>query len=937
MSIGRGRRIAQCAACIAVAIGGSYRTLWADCLDGQLQVLSGGGNLSATIPSFCGEADSFTGNGGVSAECAPCDKFGCFCPDGPCVEASASFSAAGDGLSFDIVLRVNRWPFEDFLPSRSAFATVFADIEIAGGDMLCTAVGAKEDVVEGQKTTTPQNFIAILSPGKRNLSFSCFAQSIDHTDAVVAHCFFALSCVPTVSSQTRSWTNASGGSYLDPANWTTNCAPAHDPPLRSDTAAFGLPTATFIPVTGFGATAGSWSISNTMIDFQGSAELFATNLFAPPALNLVNSTLRLSNGGSLVAPRSGIGTSGAADSVLEVTGSVGPGLSNTGSLLVGRGLLEARSAGQIGTERLVVGSGTGSGTAAARIKGGGSRLHVLNGGSIGSGRPATLEVLDGGLFEASQANFDPIIIGETSEGTLMVRGNDPPGGVSNPATLRADHTLIVGQGAKGTLNIEGGGSVEANSLQIPAAGAAGSGEVTVDGALGPADLTVPGTLFVRATESLELEVKNGGILSTKELVIGSTPVRPGAADVTIRGFGGGPSALFVDDNSACCGEPALVGILAPGQLRVLDGALAQFNGGGFVVGSGAQGLMLVSGQNALPGASTEVISSGEVKIGDASEGVLELTHGAKLSNAGDFKVGLGAANGRVTIDLGSVVDISGLLSVGSTGQGLVEIDAGSRLECDTLVAGGATSQFSGNIIQTDFSFFKINGNAQVGTAGGFASIVLAEDTAVLAIDGTLTIGPGQGVVRLVDARIEGTGNIVVTGDGELTGTGTVAINHTALDGGFISPGLSPGTLTIDGDLDASIDGTLVIEYTGLEDGEFDVLHVTGTVTLGGRLEVHFRNGFAPADPQAFIQSDDFIQADGAVLGDYDERIYAFPDLFADFDSDGDKDLLDVSEFQNCFGRSGQQLVPDCARADWEDNGLLNGVDTRELTARLTGP
>jgi hypothetical protein len=29
--------------------------------------------------------------------------------------------------------------------------------------------------------------------------------------------------------------------------------------------------------------------------------------------------------------------------------------------------------------------------------------------------------------------------------------------------------------------------------------------------------------------------------------------------------------------------------------------------------------------------------------------------------------------------------------------------------------------------------------------------------------------------------------------------------------------------------------------------------------------------------------------------------------------------------------------PACGRADWEDNGVLNEVEIRELTARLSGP
>ncbi len=144
-------------------------------------------------------------------------------------------------------------------------------------------------------------------------------------------------------------------------------------------------------------------------------------------------------------------------------------------------------------------------------------------------------------------------------------------------------------------------------------------------------------------------------------------------------------------------------------------------------------------------------------------------------------------------------------------------------------------------------------------------------------------------------------------------------------------------MTINGDFAQTDTGALIVEAVGEAVGEFAVLDVTGAATLAGRLEVHFRGGFSPADPEAFIHSRFFVEAEGSINGDYAQRIYAFPDLFADFDNDGDKDLSDVADFQNCFGLSGGGLQPNCDRADWEDNGVLNEVEVRELSARLSGP
>lgn len=105
----------------------------------------------------------------------------------------------------------------------------------------------------------------------------------------------------------------------------------------------------------------------------------------------------------------------------------------------------------------------------------------------------------------------------------------------------------------------------------------------------------------------------------------------------------------------------------------------------------------------------------------------------------------------------------------------------------------------------------------------------------------------------------------------------------------------------------------------------------------GRLEVHFRNGFSPVDPEALIHDQSFVNSGGGSSGDYEQRIYAFPDLFADFDGDADKDLYDAAAFQNCTGLSGAELEPACLRADWDHDGAIGGREIQELGVQLSGP
>jgi hypothetical protein len=63
--------------------------------------------------------------------------------------------------------------------------------------------------------------------------------------------------------------------------------------------------------------------------------------------------------------------------------------------------------------------------------------------------------------------------------------------------------------------------------------------------------------------------------------------------------------------------------------------------------------------------------------------------------------------------------------------------------------------------------------------------------------------------------------------------------------------------------------------------------------------------------------------------------FAARDPFADFDSDGDVDLLDVMAFQNCFKLDGG--VTACPLADSNGDKVVDLVDANHLAASTTGP
>jgi len=569
------------------------------------------------------------------------------------------------------------------------------------------------------------------------------------------------------------------------------------------------------------------------------------------------------------------------------------------------------------------------------VTGDSSRFDVMGAFTVGSTTAGTIEI-DQGLLTVTPTTTAPQI-GKSAPGTVIVRGDD-----SNAQTygdFQVSHTLVVGQESQGRLMVERGGRVSISpDLVVGGYGANPSGEVVVDPQGGDNSLGVSRAIFVSATELQEFLVRNGGHATTDGLVIGSRQIRLGAADVTLQGpFSTTPTLIVGSPGGG--GMGTTVGDQAPGQLNVHSNATADLYGGLFV-GSGAQGIVSIAGSH-----PTWLHVEGETRVGINAPGIVQLDLGGSMENNGDFLIGLGSGNpsGLVALSFPSSLWVQGTLRVGYDGIGVLE-HGGAGVHCDTLVVGGSTPSATGilTVVSTGSgSTLEVRGNAQVGVGSGRGEVLLASSTAGMSIDGTMTIGNpaggrGGGAVALVDAQIFGTGTIVVNRNGSLVGTGTITVPKIRA-GGVISPGLSPGTLTIDGELEMLPDGKLVIEYAGLNPGEFDVLHVTGPTTLDGRLEVHFRDGFSPEDPEEFIYDQDFVESQGALLGNFDQRVYVYPDEFADFDDDGDKDLFDVAEFQNCVGLFGQQLWLECPRADWEFDGILAGVELRELVARLTGP
>jgi len=560
-------------------------------------------------------------------------------------------------------------------------------------------------------------------------------------------------------------------------------------------------------------------------------------------------------------------------------------------------------------------------------------FEVSSGGSLVLDNGATLFTRNAWVGAPGTAPASSVFLSDA--GTLWTTGQleiaaDSPGVVvvDQDSRLEVQDDMGMSGPAPATLRIENGGFVDVSGDVA----ASGSATIEVRGAGAEVSTLLSGVMAIgRLGQSASMLVQDGGYVEADSVNVGDSDLSVGQVVLTGMTQGGQRSTLST--------QGLFVGGAQGTRLDVIDGAslrTVDANSTSLILGRTAQ-VRVNNTASALPpfllatrigGASW--VAEGDILLGGVDERAeLTVEDGGVVIALNRLDVGTtSGTSAQVTVsDEGSLVS-AGTMIVGGDGRGFLRISDGARVKGVHATVGdnaGGTPGFGLVTIQGSVlspSAWEITGDMAVGTGNVTGGVTL---------DGTLVI-----LVTVGGATLDVGGTLTVGARGSILGNGTITAGHV-VNGGRIEPGFSPGLVVIESDYEQLASGRLVIEYAGLELGEFDRLVVTGAATLGGRLEIHFRGGFSPEDPNAFIHSQDFVEANGGTTGDYNQRIYAFPDIFADFDGDGDKDIRDAAAFMNCFGLSGSDLEPNCTRADWEDNGILNEVEIRELTVRLTGP
>ncbi|MGH8045056.1 MAG: hypothetical protein ACREOX_10620, partial [Stenotrophomonas sp.] len=348
-----------------------------------------------------------------------------------------------------------------------------------------------------------------------------------------------------------------------------------------------------------------------------------------------------------------------------------------------------------------------------------------------------------------------------AQGTVTV---DAAGGA---ASWSNNGTLYVGNNGSGDLQIANGGVVTSTAGQVGMV-AGSEGNVEVDGAgsswtiASTAATPVPGNLNIGNAGSGELSITNGATVSNGAGNLGVAAGSTGKATVGTNGVWNNTGALTV-------------GSLGSGELTILSGGAVNNAAGSIANGAGSTGTVTVSG------AGSTWTNRGLVRVGGAanSNGTLVINDGAAVtSTTGSLGAGTGATGNATISGTGSSwKTTSGTFNVGGTGTGHLLIEDGGLLQ--NTGAPADPSAFGYSVIgSTDSS-----GATSTATVTGAGS--------TWSTDGIMTVGyMAAGDLQVLDGGTVTTKGVEMARNARGSGNVTVAGANSLLssDGGFFRVG-----------------------------------------------------------------------------------------------------------------------------------------------------
>lgn len=569
------------------------------------------------------------------------------------------------------------------------------------------------------------------------------------------------------AQELQEWNNPAGGSFGTSTNWQSSAIPvALDEVVFDVATALGGSPAVYAVTFGMDRMANSLEVSNDDVTLQlmdhtfQLADFIVVGLAGPAVLRLDDGSLTNAGAGIVGAPGS--------PSKAVVNGA-GTNWTSSGNLLVGvssTGTLDVLNGATVdGQGQVLIGNSPG-GDGTANVDGNGSQLTIVDTLAIGNAGTGELNITDGGTVnnESMSGPTQTQIGAMDGMGTVNVTGLG--------SSLSVAGLLIVGKDGNGTLLVSNGATVSNTGQAQIASEATGTGNVTVTG-MG-STWTSTDALFVDVSGTGRLTVSSGGsVASGADVNIGTSATSDGMA--TVIGSGSTLSSAAT----------TRVGFSGVGQLDVHSGGKVMTTGQGILgLLENSQGTVNVDGDGSSWSIGDALVAGGN---GTAA---INVSNSGEVTVVGEAQIGIGSGSGNVYVDgAGSKLTVSNLLFVGADGAG------------------------TGNLSISD-------GGMVISEAAGFVG-TFNENSGTVTVDGN---DSHWQIANVLAVGNEGTGEITVSGGGQITNFGVAQLG--------VEIG-SSGTATVDGG------GSNWTSFDTLSVGGGDIAGGSGQLTVqnGGRLDV----------------------------------------------------------------------------------------------------
>jgi T5SS/PEP-CTERM-associated repeat protein len=471
-------------------------------------------------------------------------------------------------------------------------------------------------------------------------------------------------------------------------------------------------------------------------------------------------------------------------------------------------------------------------------------------------------------FNTTWTNAGSIFVGYAGVGNVLVGnqgvvsttttylGVDPTGIGSatirdQGSALNTAGTIFVGNRGIGNLRVENNGMVN-SATAFMGSTAGSSGIATVRGV--DSKWTVSGTVYVGEAGHGELHVESGGLLTAGVSHIANSVGSTGEGTVT------GAGSQWINSSQL------IVGDRGEGVLNIESGGLVRntFSRVGGEVGS--------VGEATVRGSGSRWQNSDALFVGYLGEGTLSILQQGAVTNT-FAHVGSGAGSmGEVTVSGqgGSAWTHSDALVVGVAGQGLVQVLDGGLISSNRGVIGEGAGSDGHVTVAGDNSRWTNVGSLEVGVLG--EASLLVQNSGLVSVGTVLRIGDNDVVDVSVAGRVNvgggaagDLGSVRIGSGGTLVGNGSI-VGDVIVQGGTVSPGLSPGVLDITGNYSQTNGSSLGIDLAALS--SFDKLLISNEAMLAGTLQVSLTGGFMPAPGDSF----EILHAEQGVVGAFQSVI-----------------------------------------------------------------